>query len=76
MPPVPPLLHGPPERPPISLLHGPAPKRNEWVKLAVAASPPAAAMNAAAKGLANDVHLGEQRIIHRRIRKRVKESFS
>src|SRR5467141_130446 len=35
-------------------------------KLAAAASPPAPATNAAAlaKGLGNDVHLGEQRIIH------------
>ena len=43
-------------------------------KLAAAASPPAAATNAAAfaKGLGNDVHLGEQRIIHRRIRKSYK----
>jgi hypothetical protein len=40
-------------------------------KLAAAANPPAPATNTAAfaKGLGNDVHLGEQRIIHRRMRK-------
>jgi hypothetical protein len=40
-----------------------------------AASPPAPTTNAAAfaKGLANDVHLGEQRIIHRRMRKPYKK---
>ncbi|MBH5391861.1 hypothetical protein [Bradyrhizobium diversitatis] len=40
-------------------------------KLAAAASPPAPTTNAAAfaKRLGNDVHLGEQRIIHRRIRR-------
>ncbi|MCK1326597.1 hypothetical protein IVA94_38655 [Bradyrhizobium sp. 156] len=45
-------------------------------KLAAPASPPAAATNAAAfaKGLGNDVHLGEQRIIHRRIRKPYKNA--
>jgi hypothetical protein len=44
-------------------------------KLAAAASPPAPATNAAAfaKELGNDVHLGEQRIIHRRMRKPYKE---
>ena len=44
-------------------------------KLAAAASPPAPATNAAAfaKGLGNDVHLGEQRIIHRRMRKPYKK---
>src|SRR6266446_1517385 len=44
-------------------------------KLAVAASPPVPATNAAAfaKGLGNDVHLGEQRIIHRRMRKPYKK---
>src|SRR6202043_2271679 len=40
-------------------------------KLAAAASLPAPTMNAAAfaKRLGNDVHLGEQRIIHRRMHK-------
>lgn len=44
-------------------------------KLAAAASPPAPATNAAAfaKGLGNDLHLGEQRIIHRRMRKPYKK---
>jgi hypothetical protein len=44
-------------------------------KLAAAASPPAPATNAAAfaKGLGNDVHLGEQRIIHRRMHKPYKK---
>jgi hypothetical protein len=44
-------------------------------KLAAAASPPAPATNAAAfaKRLGNDVHLGEQRIIHRRMRKPYKK---
>jgi hypothetical protein len=44
-------------------------------KLAAAASPLAPATNAAAfaKGLGNDVHLGEQRIIHRRMRKPYKK---
>src|SRR5450432_2032805 len=44
-------------------------------KLAAAASPPAPATNAAAfaKGLGNDVHLGELRIIHRRMRKPYKK---
>jgi hypothetical protein len=44
-------------------------------KLAVAANPPVPATNAAAfaKGLGNDVHLGEQRIIHRRMRKPYKK---
>src|SRR6266702_7152012 len=44
-------------------------------KLAGAASPPAPATNAAAfaKGLGNDVHLGEQRIIHRRMHKPYKK---
>ena len=42
---------------------------------AAAATPPAPATNAAAfaKGLGNDVHLGEQRIIHRRMRKPYKK---
>src|SRR6202521_3055205 len=45
------------------------------VKLAAAASPPAPATNAAAfaKGLGNDVRLGEQRIIHRRMHKPYKK---
>jgi hypothetical protein len=44
-------------------------------KLAAAANPSAPATNAAAfaKGLGSDVHLGEQRIIHRRIRKPYKK---
>ena len=44
-------------------------------KLAAAANPSAPATNAAAfaKGLGNDVHLGEQRIIHRRMRKPYKK---
>jgi hypothetical protein len=44
-------------------------------KVAAAASPPAPTTNAAAfaKGLGNDVHLGEQRIIHRRMRKPYKK---
>ena len=44
-------------------------------KLAAAASPPAPATNAAAfaRGIGNDVHLGEQRIIHRRTRKPYKK---
>jgi len=44
-------------------------------KLAAATSPPAPTTNPAAfaKGLGNDVHLGEQRIIHRRMRKPYKK---
>ncbi len=44
-------------------------------RLATATSPPAPTKNAAAfaKGLGNDVHLGEQRIIHRRMRKPYKK---
>lgn len=44
-------------------------------RLAAATSPPAPTKNAAAfaKGLGNDVHLGEQRIIHRRMRKPYKK---
>lgn len=44
-------------------------------KLAAAANPSAPATNAAAfaKGLGRDVHLGEQRIIHQRIRKPYKK---
>jgi hypothetical protein len=44
-------------------------------KLAAAANPSAPATNAAAfaKGLGSDVHRGEQRIIHRRIRKPYKK---
>lgn len=44
-------------------------------KLAAAASPPAPATSAAAfaKRLGNDVHLGEQRIIHRRMHKPYKK---
>src|SRR5260221_10872930 len=44
-------------------------------KLAAAASPPVPATTAAAfaKGLGNDVHRGEQRIIHRRMRKPYKK---
>ncbi len=44
-------------------------------KLAAATSPTAPTTNPAAfaKGLGNDVHLGEQRIIHRRMRKLYKK---
>ncbi|RZN09058.1 hypothetical protein CWO90_47400, partial [Bradyrhizobium sp. Leo121] len=44
-------------------------------KLTAATSPPASATNAAAfaKRLGNEVHLGEQRIIHRRMRKPYKK---
>jgi hypothetical protein len=43
-------------------------------KISAAANPPAPASDTAAfaKGLGNDVHLGEQRVIHRRMRKAYK----